>query len=94
MIQWAYILVQYTAKLRGMWSDVMDSVQKEFDAAGVDIKVPKDIPTRRGLTNQFNTHVNKAFTPITKPAQEVMSELKTEIASAETALAVPQKVED
>lgn len=89
MIHWAYILGQYTSKLRGMWAEVMTSVQKEFDEAGVDIKLPKDIPTRQGLAN----HMNQAFSTITRPTQEVMNEIKAEIASAETAIPVPQKVE-
>ncbi len=86
MIRWAYVLGQYAAKLRGMWAEVMTSVQKEFDAAGMDVKLPKDIPTRQGLTNQMN----KAFSTITKPTQDVMNEIKAEIASAETVIPVPR----
>jgi Sec-independent protein translocase protein TatA len=90
MIRWAYILGQYATKLRGMWAEVMTSVQKEFDAAGMDVKLPKDIPTRQGLTN----HMNKAFSTITKPTQDVMNEIKAEMTSAETLRPTPQKVEE
>jgi Sec-independent protein translocase protein TatA len=90
MIRWAYILGQYTAKARQMWAEVMAGVQKEFDAAGVDVKLPKDIPTRRNLAGQ----VNKAFSTFTQPTQDVLNELKADITSAETALPVPQKVEE
>lgn len=72
MIQWAYILGQYTAKLRGMWSEVMKGVQKEMDAAGMDIQVPKDIPTRSSLQRQMQ----QALSGVTRPAQDILDEVK------------------
>lgn len=75
MIQWAYILGQYVAKLRTMWADAMAMVQKEVDAAGLDVQVPKDLPTRANL----NRHINKAMNVVTKPAQTAMNEVKAEI---------------
>ena len=90
MIRWAYILGQYTAKLRRMWAETMAVVQKEFDAAGMDITVPKSIPTRGTLVSQMNN----ALSGITRPVQEVLDEAKTDVYEAQAALNVAQKVED
>src|SRR5215475_11137255 len=70
MIGWAYVLGQYTAKLRRMWAETMTAFQKELNESGVDIELPKDIPTRGTL----NQEVGKMLTPLTKPFQEAMQE--------------------
>lgn len=100
MIAWAYIIGQYTAKARGMWREVMTQVQKEIDAAGVDIEVPKDIPTRGGLQAQMK----KALTGAVKPAQDalndvkadlnVMKDIQAELKPAEAAASLSGKGED
>src|SRR5688572_18451958 len=82
MIQWAYILGQYTAKLRAMWAETMAVMQKEFDQAGVDVTLPKSIPDRNSLVNQMN----KALSGVTKPVQNVLDEVKTEVQDAQPML--------
>jgi Sec-independent protein translocase protein TatA len=79
MIQWAYIMGKYVAKARAMWAESMAYIQKEFDEAGVDIQLPKEPPTRRGLSKHINQQVNKALTPVTKPMQDVLDDTKLEI---------------
>lgn len=86
MIRWAYILGQYAAKIRSMWAETMAVVQKEFDEAGMDVTVPKTIPTRNSLVSQMNN----ALSGVTRPVQAVMDDVKTEVRDAQTAL----KVED
>ena len=54
MIQWAYILGQYTAKVRAMWAETMTYVQKEFDEAGLNVQLPKDVPTRGSFTREIS----------------------------------------
>ena len=73
MIHWSYILGQYVAKFRVMWSETVDLIQKEFDEAGVDIQVPKEIPTRQSLNKQ----INKAMEPVTRPVKEALDEVDT-----------------
>lgn len=90
MIRWAYILGQYTAKARAMWAETMAKVQKEFDDAGMDVKVPTKIPTRMSLSGQ----VNKALSGVTLPMQNTLNEIKTEVRDAQTVMSAPQKVED
>jgi hypothetical protein len=67
-------------------------LQKELDAAGVDVKVPNEMPTRGSL----NREINKAFNPLTKPLQETMKPIqdsmkavKTEVDSATKAATLP-----
>lgn len=74
MLQWAYILGKYIGYLRVMWGRMMQQLQKEFDEAGVDIKLPKDIPTRRDLSRL----ASRALEPVTTPMRETMDELNKE----------------
>jgi Sec-independent protein translocase protein TatA len=76
MIQWAYIMGTYVAKFRAIWAETMKLVQKEFDAAGLDIQVPKDMPTNR---NALRQQVSKTFKPITKPLEDTVKEVNTSL---------------
>lgn len=76
MIRWAYIMGQYTAKLRRMWEETASYLQKEFDDAGLDVEVPKDIPTRGSINQAVTKQLNKAMTPVTKPIQDTVDEVK------------------
>ena len=71
MAQWAYVLGQYVGQLRVMWSNMMDVVQKEFDDAGVDVKVPKELPNR----NTIRRYADKAVEPLTQPIKDAAEEL-------------------
>lgn len=77
MIHWSYILGQYLAKFRVMWSQTVDLVQKEFDEAGVDIKLPKEPPTRKNI----NKTISNALQPMTKPLQDSLDEVKKDVES-------------
>ena len=79
MIQWAYILGKYTAKVRAMWAESMTYLQKEFDAAGLDVELPKEPPTRGSFNRQLTQQVEKAFSPITKPVKEALDETTAEV---------------
>lgn len=75
MIAWSYTAGQYMAKLRQLWAETAQHLQREFDAAGVEVKVPQQIPTRATL----NRDLARAFTPITKPLTEAQSEMRAEM---------------
>jgi len=79
MIQWAYVLGKYTAKARAMWTESMAYLQKEFEAAGLDVELPKEPPTRRSLNRQLTRQVEKAFSPVTKPVQEALDETAAQV---------------
>lgn len=84
MIQWSYTLGKYVAQLRKMWAETAQMLQKEFDEAGVDVKVPKDIPTR----GDINREIGRALTPVTKPIQETLDATKTQIDGAKQAVSL------
>jgi Sec-independent protein translocase protein TatA len=86
MIQWSYTLGRYMSVLRRMWSETAAALQKELDAAGVDVQVPKDIPTRQNL----RTEVARMATPLTKPFQEGMNSVKTELDEVKQSVNVPR----
>jgi len=77
MIHWSYLLGQYIAKFRVIWSQTVDLVQKEFDEAGLDIQLPKTPPTR----NSINKVVADAMKPVTQPVQESLDEIKKDVAA-------------
>ena len=75
MIHWSYVLGQHVAKFRRIWSETVDLVQKEFDEAGVDIKLPKDPPTRKSV----NQSVRDAMKPMSQPVQDSLDEVKKDL---------------
>lgn len=75
MIHWSYVLGQHVAKFRKIWSETVDLVQKEFDEAGVDIKLPKEPPTRKNV----NQSVAEAMKPMTQPVQASLDEVKKDL---------------
>jgi Sec-independent protein translocase protein TatA len=74
MIQWAYIAGTYAAKLRAIWAETMKVVQKELKASGVDVNLPKDLPTSR---QALRKQINNTLKPITNPLKETMDEVNT-----------------
>ncbi len=84
MIQWAYVLGQYTAKARAMWAETMSYVQKELNEAGMDVELPKDIPTRKSFNSEISKQVQKAVSPISKPLQETLDAAKSEVQQIKT----------
>ncbi len=89
MIQWAYVLGQYVAKFRAMWSEVMAGVQKELDAAGMDVQLPKTMPTKADLNKHITTFTNPAasvWSGITAPVQDMMNDVSTEMKQTQAEL--------
>ena len=76
MIHWSYLLGQYVAKFRAIWSQTVDLVQKEFDDAGVGIQLPKTPPSRSSM----NKAISDAIKPVTQPVQESLDEIKKDTA--------------
>ena len=75
MIAWSYTLGRYVSMLRKMWADTAVMLQKEFDEAGVDMKVPTTLPTRGTIKRE----VTKAFSEVTKPIEDTVKEVKSEL---------------
>lgn len=77
MLTWAYIAGTYVAKLRSAWTSVSAELQKEIDAAGLDVQLPKDLPTRQNLNATVRSHVNRATSPVTRPISETFEQART-----------------
>jgi len=82
MMRWAYHIGRYTAILRKQWSQMMDVIQKEVDEAGMDIKVPRDLPTRQNV-NKFiqdaakpwSDQVEASMREVREPMQDAVKEI-------------------
>lgn len=77
MVRWSYHLGKYVGKFRKMWSEVVDVLQHEMDEAGVDVKIPKDLPTRQnitkvvaGMAKPYTDELEKAAKDLKAPLQE------------------------
>lgn len=82
MIRWSYVLGTYASKLRSAWSNAAAALQREFDEAGVDIQVPKDIPTRQNISKE----INRAVAPYVQQIREPISTLNQEISTVKSTL--------
>ena len=74
MMQWAFIAGKYMGQLRVMWRNMMKTIQKEFDESGVDIQLPKDIPTRKDVSRL----AGQALAPFSEPMKQAMDEVQKE----------------
>ncbi|MBZ0284225.1 MAG: hypothetical protein K8L97_26030 [Anaerolineae bacterium] len=90
MIQWAYVLGTYMAKLRAMWAEVMSAVQQELKESGVDVELPKELPKHGNLNRQFNQQVQKVMSPVTKPIEDTLKEASVSVNTPNTQSAVPE----
>lgn len=79
MLAWSYQLGKWVAALRQMWSQTASMLQKEFDEAGVDVQVPRDIPTRADIRREVTRVVDKYGAPIQEPIQDLRRDIKESI---------------
>jgi Sec-independent protein translocase protein TatA len=77
MLQWSYILGKHVARLRQMWSETAAVLQKEFDDAGLDVKVPQ-----QNLKREFKKAVAQPFQPPIKSVKAEFDQLHRDIASS------------
>jgi Sec-independent protein translocase protein TatA len=82
MIRWAYVMGTYVGKLRRMWEEVVDMMQKEADDAGLDIKIPKELPTKAGITKLVADAVKPYADEIKKPIEEIKAPLRDTMTEA------------
>ncbi len=75
MIAWSYTLGKWLSQLQKIWRTTAEQIQKEFDAEGIDVRVPKDLPTRDSVRQE----VTRLAHPFTKPLQDGMNEVQREI---------------
>ncbi len=73
MIQWAYVAGRWVAKARKMWSEVSVLIQQELKDAGVDVEIPKELPTRASVMRTVET----AMKPLAEPVKEALNEVRS-----------------
>ncbi|MGB1287050.1 MAG: hypothetical protein ACPG7F_10995 [Aggregatilineales bacterium] len=76
MIRWMYVAGVYAGKLRDMWKEVAIVLQEEVDAAGIDFKVPEQIPTKQNLASSVNRFAQEAMKPLQEPLEDIQKDLK------------------
>ena len=86
MIHWAYIVGTYLAKFRRMWAETVDVIQKEFDEAGVDVKLPRDVPTRDNLRRSISEQANRALRDVAEPMRETANQLDADVSEIKRAM--------
>jgi Sec-independent protein translocase protein TatA len=79
MVRWAYVMGTYIAKFRNIWAETVDVIQQEFDDAGVDVKIPRDIPTRDNIRRNFNEQVSRSFSDVTTPVKETVDQVNADV---------------
>ncbi len=71
MAQWAYTLGTWTAKLRVMWEEVAESLQKELDESGVNVEVPRTPPTRQSIQRSIEQYGKDLMESAGNPQDEL-----------------------
>ncbi len=87
MVKWAYVMGQYVARFRRMWAETVDVLQKEFDDAGVEFQIPRDMPTRGSL----NKEASKLLGTVTDPVKETLDQVNTEVGGIRKTTALSAK---
>lgn len=75
MLQWSYTLGKWVGVARGMWAQTAQQLEHELHESGVDIEVPRDLPTRQSLNASISKYVSNAAKPVVEPVKDVQREL-------------------
>jgi sec-independent protein translocase protein TatB len=78
MIRWAYTLGSYLGKFKQMWLVAADELQKEADAAGLGLQIPKSMPSRQAVSGIAGT-VLKPYTTSLQSSVRELEQAKAEI---------------
>jgi len=100
MVQWMYVLGHWTAKARSMWGEAVDALQRELNESGVDVKLPREMPTRGSLSRMAQDVMKPLSEPVKDAIQDVkkvgteVNEAAREVKSAAQDAAKPPLVSD
>lgn len=79
LITWSYELGRWLARAQRIWAESARMMQRELDEADIDFKVPRQIPTRRGLNQQLKSAIRRAAAPIQEPLDELQGEIRSDL---------------
>lgn len=83
MIRWMYHLGRYVAVLQRMWEQTRLMLQREFDEAGVDVKVPERLPDRQSMRDMVQNAAKPYTDEVRAPLKEAQNEVKRATSVAE-----------
>lgn len=84
MIEWAYHIGRYTAKIRAMYQETMEAFQKELNASGLD-DVTKDLSNLRSNSFDIVSEASKIINTEVQDATSAVSDAASDAASAASA---------
>jgi Sec-independent protein translocase protein TatA len=83
IVQWAYTLGKWSAKMQQVWQQTVKVLQSELDEAGIEVQLPQELPTRHSLrqtAQQFGKQVmSPALDPFAEASKELQDGLKASI---------------
>lgn len=75
LIEWSYIAGRYIGQMKVLWSQMVESLQQDLDEAGVDIKLPKQLPNRSNIDKV----AGEVLRPLAEPMQQAMKDYEAEV---------------
>lgn len=79
MITWSYEVGRWLSKAQKLWAQSARMMQRELDDAGIEVQVPREIPTRQRLNQQLQGAIRRAAAPIQEPLKELQGEIQRDL---------------
>lgn len=97
MIRWAYVIGQWIGKFRIFWEQMVDVMQDEVDQAGLDVTLPREMPTRQNLARSaqqflkpYSDSLQQTLDDVERPFRESIQEAEQVMAAARNDLERPR----
>lgn len=88
VVQWAYLVGKFFARMRHIWSEMMLVIQQEMKDAGMDVELPKTPPTRQSI-NQATRNLLK---PYVKDLDDASKDLQRDLDTVSQEMAIKENV--
>ncbi len=88
VVQWAYYIGKFFARVRKIWGEMMTVIQKEINAAGVDIELPKTPPTRQSISQT----TRDLLKPYTKELDDAQKDIERSLENVQREMSIKQNV--
>lgn len=88
VVQWAYYAGKFFARVRKIWGEMMMVIQKEINAAGIDVELPKTPPTRQSISQT----TRDLLKPYTKELDEAQKDIERNLENVQREMAIKENV--
>jgi len=88
VVQWAYYVGKFFARVRKIWGEMMTVIQKEMNEAGMNIELPKTPPTRQSISQATRDMLK----PYTKELDEAQKDIERNLENVQRELSIKQNV--